>query len=226
MGEFEMALVWFIRGQRVPLAELDQLQQFKHGEEQCRTAIEKAIEAFDAPKLRLIIDRKKILGEKLHMYHQEKPLLKKATITSKTSDRDRDRDRTPPTSYYSHQPMNRQPLKSHRAPLTGTNLLVSQNLLEELFDDYAFLRDLETSPSIRNARDPILDSHITGALDYLEGRIEFWRARNPKAAPDTTTVQSMLKSGKQITRTAKYLKDSRVLEFGRQLQVLPRIGDS
>lgn len=220
-----MALVWFVRGQRVPLAELDQLQQFKHGEEQCRTAIEKAIEAFDAPKLRLIIDRKKLLGDKLHMYHQEKPLTKKATIASKTTTSS-DRDRTPPTSYYSRLPMNRQPLKSHRAPLTGTNLQVSQNLLEELFDDYAFLRDLETSPSIRNARDPILDAHITGALDYLEGRIEFWRARNPKAVPDTTAVQALLKSGKQITKTAKYLKESRVLEFGRQLQVLPRIGDS
>lgn len=200
MGEFEFALVWFVRGQRVPLAELDMLQEFKHGEFRCRSAIERAIESFDVPKLKLILDNKKLVADKFHLQNR-----KKNNANSKGA-------------YYNGGSYSRS--KAARFSLTGNNVQVAQNLLEELFDDYVFLRDLETSPSIRNAQDPILNLHISDGLNYLEDRLEFWRAINPKAVNDTATIESPTKNGKQTIRAGKHLKESL-----KPLQVLPKIGD-
>ncbi|KAJ3367222.1 Tetratricopeptide repeat protein 25, partial [Kappamyces sp. JEL0680] len=59
-SDFEMAMVWYIRGSRVHQAEQDQLAEFLAGEAKCRDAIANAVKVFDASKLKVLIESKNI----------------------------------------------------------------------------------------------------------------------------------------------------------------------
>ena len=130
---------------------------------------------------------------------------------------------------------------SLRFSLTEFNVQIAQNLLEELYDDYAFLRDLEKSPTIRNCDDPIINSHISSALDYLEQRLEFFRTKNPKMndhetdrvvagrvtdrVPDRVTDRVTDRIADRVTdRVTDRVADSRILKsLGKNHQILPKI---
>lgn len=215
-GDFELALVWYVRGSRVKQSELDQLALFEQGQYRCKEAIKNAIDSFDVVKLKAIMERKKLASEKLSVApNQQQRLKKKVTQSSRPTN-------SMNTLKGSSLDFSSRQLKSNRMSLSGNQATIAQNLLEEIYDDYVFLRDLEVSPSIRNAKDPIIDSHIQASLDYLEGRIEFWRARNPKAFHDSTIIDQVIKSGKPVTRIANYLRDSKGAELSNKA-VLPKI---
>jgi hypothetical protein len=145
--------------------ELDQLGLFEHGAYRCREAIQIALDTFDVPKLRAMIEKRNRNSEIV------------ITATKKTE------------------------ITKIRHEMVGRQLSVDHNLLEELFEDYQFLRELELDP------DPILKGYVTSSLDYLDGRIEFWRARNPKGTHELTVVDQISKPSKSVNRSLNYLKE-------------------
>ncbi|KAJ3275391.1 Tetratricopeptide repeat protein 25 [Terramyces sp. JEL0728] len=97
---------------------------------------------------------------------------------------------------------------------------LDSNLLEELFDDYLFLRDIEQDTIIAESG---LSEVVSNALDFLDGRIDFWRARNPKGLHDTTVVDDVVKSNRYISKRAKANSQRSNINIKGEKKVLPKI---
>jgi hypothetical protein len=83
--------------------------------------------------------------------------------------------------------------KKTRSILDQSRIELDQHLLGELFDDYKYLRELEVDQSIKEMEDDVLNGYIANGLDYLDTRIEFWRARNPRGLPESGVEKGMKK---------------------------------
>ncbi|KAI8894752.1 hypothetical protein BC833DRAFT_623669 [Globomyces pollinis-pini] len=85
---------------------------------------------------------------------------------------------------------------------------INHNLLEELYEDYVYLKELEKDPMFNEAlhgEDKNIKVSVSSALDFLDGRIEFWRARNPKGLHDTSVVEEVNQMNRFIVRKTKNL---------------------
>ncbi|KAI8822665.1 uncharacterized protein EV422DRAFT_409026 [Fimicolochytrium jonesii] len=75
----------------------------------------------------------------------------------------------------------------HRTRPTSASTLpretIERNLLEELYDDHAFLASLAADPLLMTAADGALAAIVDDGRHYMEGRLEYWRARNPSGRP-------------------------------------------
>jgi hypothetical protein len=56
---------------------------------------------------------------------------------------------------------------------------VEKNLLEELYPDRQFLKQLAEEPTMMEAYNGEVGELILEGIAYLDQRIEFWRNRNP-----------------------------------------------
>jgi tetratricopeptide (TPR) repeat protein len=63
---------------------------------------------------------------------------------------------------------------------------MDHNLLEELFDDYLFLQDLQRDEVFIAAGHGTVRALVSDGLRYLDNRIDYWRARNPRGYPGFT----------------------------------------
>ena len=84
-------------------------------------------------------------------------------------------------------------MKKVRPTLDQPRIELDQHLLGEMFCDYKYLRELEADPAIKDMEDDVLNGYISNGLDYLDSRIEFWRARNPRGLPESA-VESRMKN--------------------------------
>ncbi|KAL2912351.1 Tetratricopeptide repeat protein 25 [Polyrhizophydium stewartii] len=91
-----------------------------------------------------------------------------------------------------HAPQPAAGLASPRRMASQQRLAeMDHNLLEELYDDYTFLKDLESDAVFMAAGQGQVSVYVNEALKYLDGRIEFWRARNPRGLHETTVVDAI-----------------------------------
>jgi hypothetical protein len=81
---------------------------------------------------------------------------------------------------------------------------INQNLLGENFEDYLYLRALEID-SLFDCLDcdsGTVKCHISKSVDYLEKRLDFWRATNPRGAHESAVAAAS--RGKDKVPVKKY----------------------
>ena len=66
---------------------------------------------------------------------------------------------------------------------------LDHNLLEELYQDYCFLKELKDDQVFGEGGQGQVKELVSEAVHYLDDRIEFWRARNPKGVHDVTVLE-------------------------------------
>ncbi|KAI8916226.1 hypothetical protein EDD86DRAFT_13176 [Gorgonomyces haynaldii] len=79
---------------------------------------------------------------------------------------------------------------------THEDPVLDHNLLEELFEDYCFLQTLEEDGVFCAASEGTVKDLVSGAVRYLDDRLDFWRARNPKGMHDITVLEQTVHSDK------------------------------
>lgn len=63
---------------------------------------------------------------------------------------------------------------------------MEKNLLEEIYPDRMFLKELMNDPIMMSASDGEVGSLIRDGFVFLDQRIEFWQSRNPLAVHEVT----------------------------------------
>ncbi len=63
---------------------------------------------------------------------------------------------------------------------------MEKNLLEEIYPDRMFLKELMNDPLMMSASDGEVGGLIRDGFAFLDQRIEFWQSRNPLAVHEVT----------------------------------------
>ncbi|KAI8924933.1 hypothetical protein BC831DRAFT_401767 [Entophlyctis helioformis] len=184
-GDFEMAMVWYHRGDRLRGEHVE----FKRGVVRCREAIERAMMEVDVEKMRAARAAAKARAAAAAAAG---PIAANTGGTGRTGGAAAAATFT--TSATAAHPGGaaasggtpRRALSQQRA-----SELIDHNLLEELFEDYGFLKDLQGDDVFMAAGDGQIGEYVTDAIKYLDGRIEFWRARNPRGLHESTVVDAI-----------------------------------
>ncbi|KAJ3178344.1 Tetratricopeptide repeat protein 25 [Geranomyces variabilis] len=77
----------------------------------------------------------------------------------------------------SHSPSSRP------ASASTPRAVLERNLLDELYDDHAFLLALAADTSLADAADGSVAALIDEGCRFMQGRLDYWRVRNPSCRP-------------------------------------------
>ncbi|KAI9101187.1 hypothetical protein DFS34DRAFT_570241, partial [Phlyctochytrium arcticum] len=177
-GDFEGALMWYHRGAQ----SRPDVDDFRVGVGRCQEAIMSAVDGIDPDKLR---SRRAI--EK-----QEEELRKKSGPKKGTGGMG-----VHPGAVGSLRPTGRHAGKGligagaarrsinaasphiTRAPTAYDQETLERNLLEELYEDRAFLKSLAKDTKLMRSVGSPVSKLIEEGLEYTASRLEYWRMRNP-----------------------------------------------
>jgi hypothetical protein len=150
-GDFETAMVWYYRG----LQKSGNSEEFQSGILRCQETIRHAIEELTTRELQSI--------KETRAKEREKEIVKKSKLKEPIM-------------------MSKSTSLSKSKILTMSMVeLNEKNLLEELYPDREFLRQLMDDPIIMDAGNGEVGRLVQEGMDYFDQRLEFWRARNPFA---------------------------------------------
>ncbi|KAJ3158161.1 Tetratricopeptide repeat protein 25 [Geranomyces michiganensis] len=68
---------------------------------------------------------------------------------------------------------------------TSPRAVLERNLLEELYDDHAFLLALAADASLADAADGSIAALVDEGCRYMQSRLDYWRVRNPSGRPQS-----------------------------------------
>lgn len=197
-GNFEMAMVWYHRGERLR----GDIQEFTTGIARCHKVIEMAVETVDVNRIRLQRAKDKM---------RERSSMDELAIRLSTNvlfDHSAVATRQPKPQTFpakSSDGKNTQLTKSIKGKKATTvygqltkdspvrrSSTIEHNLLEEIYEDYTFIKELKTDLSLMNVCDGQVGDLVNDAVKYLDSRIDFWQARNPKGAKTSTLYVSRI----------------------------------
>lgn len=113
--------------------------------------------------------------------------------------------------------------KAKQQPLSSKGHLpsaIDHNLLEELFEDYVFLKGLMDDEVFLRAGNGDIKCLVENGMSFLDKRIDYWRNRNPKGEADGTVLEEV--SHSLLTRQEPFSKKHRILPsiaFGHRASV-------
>ncbi|TPX66472.1 hypothetical protein SpCBS45565_g04432 [Spizellomyces sp. 'palustris'] len=164
-GNFEDALVWYHRG---ALLRAD-LEEFRVGVLRCKQAIMVAIQGIDASKLKKERENsgRGVKGVGVGVYHPGVVGPPRRSIT---------------TRQVKHEEL------APRPAIPYDTETFERNLLEELYDDRVFFRALALDPVFMSAANGDVGALVREGERYIEGRLEYWRIRNPSGRPASAAV--------------------------------------
>ncbi|KAJ3209095.1 Tetratricopeptide repeat protein 25 [Entophlyctis luteolus] len=191
MGDFELALMFYHRGNRLR----PELDEFRIGIQKSREAIENSIGKNDKPKDFKIEISSKLRKNLAALFNTSgasaaatQPISGKGNVAAPSTPGAAVLSTTAPagTAPNSGLAASSSPFNAFE----GLNSVVENKLLGELYDDKVYLQGLINDRDFINHPDDRIVELVSDGLRYLRTRLEFWRQQNPLyARPKAHKIQ-------------------------------------
>jgi tetratricopeptide (TPR) repeat protein len=181
MGDFELALMYYHRGNRLR----PELQEFRIGIQKSREAIENSIGHPKEHKIKVPEKLRKnlaafLIADPFQVAKGPGGSRNDSTRTSNIVTRENTSYLPPSTHHHHHHHHgNNHSLSSSYSSKPSKTSLMESKLLGELYEDKCYLSNLISDKDFVEHPDPEVMNLVNEGLRYLTTRLEFWRQQNP-----------------------------------------------